>query len=95
MFSRRELWWFRFRYHRITLAVLRWINFQLRDWKCECCHSFRGVELESGRTAYHYEGPYDVFNDPNRAVGLCRGCAKDHHEHWDAMWDEYRYSQGY
>lgn len=95
MFHTRAYYWWKFRTHPVTQGVFNWVNYHLRAWKCECCHSFRGVEIESGRTAYHYEGPEDVRNDPNRAIGLCRTCAKMHHEHWDAMWEEYRTMQGY
>lgn len=65
--------------------------------KCECCGSWRGLRLESGRTMYPYESDskdywvnfgYDP-KDPNRSQLLCRLCAVQHHEYWDDMWKEY------
>jgi len=57
--------------------------------KCERCESVRGIELEPGRTVYHFEGVEGSPDDPNRDVALCRSCAETHHDHWDAMWTEY------
>lgn len=45
-----------------------------------------GVELESSRTFYHWDG---TGEDPNADVPLCRDCARMHHEYWDEMWSEY------
>ena len=45
-----------------------------------------GVQWESSRTAYHFDGLIGSPDDPNRPVALCRACAKDHHRHWDDMW---------
>jgi hypothetical protein len=62
-----------------------------------------GVALESSRTAYHHEpcqhpdclecpelreACFEASN-PNKPVALCRGCAEEHHEHWNDMWSEY------
>jgi hypothetical protein len=55
-------------------------------WQCERCGIEEGLEFESGRTAYEWDGKGE---DPNRCVVLCRECAKEHHEHWDEMWEEY------
>lgn len=30
-----------------------------------------------------------VDNPSNAPVPLCRPCAKEHHEYWDGMWEEY------
>jgi hypothetical protein len=57
--------------------------------QCQRCDSLDDVQEESSRTAYHWDGPMDSPDNPNRPVHLCRPCAKEHHEHWDAMWDEY------
>lgn len=53
---------------------------------CERCQSTENVKMESGRTAYHWDGEGE---DPNRPVALCPECAKFHHEYWDEMWNEY------
>lgn len=59
--------------------------------KCEgsmgpCDAEGPGVEQESSRTMYHWDG---TGEDPNRDPWLCRDCARIHHEHWDEMWDDY------
>lgn len=59
------------------------------DPKCEFCASTQGLKLESSRTAYPWEGQFDSPDDPNRNKLLCRHCAKEHHEYWDAMWKDY------
>lgn len=46
----------------------------------------RPATLESSRTAYAWNGK---GKDPNSSRWLCAPCAKAHHEHWDAMWQEY------
>lgn len=53
---------------------------------CVQCGSREGVGLEDARTLYvaSEENP-----DPNAPVSLCRGCATEHHEHWDSMWIDY------
>jgi hypothetical protein len=56
---------------------------------CQRCGDLLGVQLESARTAYHYDGQIGDENDPNRPVRLCRPCAAEHHLHWDMMWSEY------
>ena len=71
--------------------------------KCLCCGSTTGVLLEDSRTAYclptrsRYERLLDndpfTQEDPNTPIPLCRTCAKRHHEEWDAMWEEYYFSQ--
>lgn len=66
----------RFRPQRILLA-------------CMCCGDTAGVEMESSRTSYHFEGERGGPDDPNRPLPLCRACAADHHRHWDDMWAEY------
>ena len=57
---------------------------------CLCCKTTVGVEMESSRTAYHYEGVRGGPNDPNRPIPLCRDCAQEHHYHWDGLWAEYQ-----
>lgn len=61
----------------------------LADLTCQCCGTLEGVELESSRTCYHFEGDPDSDDDPNRGIALCRPCAEEHHFNWDAVWDEY------
>lgn len=61
---------------------------------CENCGSVEGVELEAGRTQYAYAGEEETAEDPNRSAAYCRPCAALHHEHWDAMWEEYHASRG-
>lgn len=56
---------------------------------CLYCESTDGVALEDNRTRYPYEGPVGGPDDPNKPVPLCRMCAKEHHDHWDSMWEEY------
>lgn len=89
VFSRRQELWWTFRLSRFGIWLFARIQFHLRRWRCERCGSLRGVKSEGGRTAYHYEGPSNVFQDPNRSVGLCRHCAVEYHQHWDDMWQEY------
>lgn len=55
--------------------------------ECLRCGSAEGVETESSRTMYE---PTERDPNPNAPIPLCRGCAKDHHEYWDDMWNEYR-----
>lgn len=62
--------------------------------KCAHCGSIDGVELESSRTAYPFEGQIGSEADPNKPVLLCRPCAVEHHKRWDEMWDEWRNQQG-
>jgi len=31
-------------------------------------------------------------SDPNVPSWLCRECAKEYHDYWDAMWEEHRYA---
>ena len=50
---------------------------------CANCGSTTGVELESSRTAYAWDGQ---GVDPNANVPLCRPCAEQHHEYWDEQW---------
>jgi hypothetical protein len=54
--------------------------------RCLNCGSAEGVEMESSRTMYHWEGEGP---DPNRPLPLCRECAKEHHENWDDQWSDY------
>ena len=76
-------------------ATERLINYLVgKAGGCEYCGITEGVELEDGRTAYHFEGEQGSVEDPNRGQMLCREHARAHHEHWDAMWDEYYASQG-
>ncbi len=56
---------------------------------CLRCGSTVGVNLESSRTQYNFEGELGSPEDPNRPVPLCRTCAEDHHAYWDEMWAEY------
>jgi hypothetical protein len=46
------------------------------------------VQLESSRTRYP-RNPKEPDVDPNAPIPLCRPCAKEHHERWDAEWAEY------
>jgi len=61
---------------------------------CEDCGSTEGVELEAGRSAYNFDGESGSIEDPNRGLMLCREHARQHHDYWDAMWDEYNASRG-
>jgi hypothetical protein len=75
---------------------------QITSWSapmllCQACGATTGVAYENARTAY--EVPEPTFWDrirgetpdlPNQPIPLCRPCAKEHHEHWTQMWDEYR-----
>jgi hypothetical protein len=53
---------------------------------CERCGNKEGVELEDSRTMYHWDGKGE---NPNRSVFLCRACAEDHHDFWEAQWSDY------
>lgn len=57
--------------------------------RCEHCGAMKGLESESSRTMYHWDGEWNDPNNPNRNVLLCRQCAFMHHEYWDEMWDDY------
>lgn len=57
---------------------------------CLRCETTDGIEMESSRTCYHYEGEIDSPDDPNRPIPLCRLCAEEHHQHWSNMWAEYQ-----
>lgn len=73
--------------------------------ECARCGSQEGVQFEDSGTAYvtppcgRYERLCldDPLNgdppDPNAPIPLCRPCAKDHHDYWDAMWEEYNLSR--
>jgi hypothetical protein len=52
---------------------------------CERCGTLEGVSLEDSRTYYDWNGEGE---DPNRPIRLCRQCAAEHHDYWDAMWAE-------
>ncbi len=56
---------------------------------CLECDSTVGVQMESARTVYHFEGEVGSVDDPNRPIPLCRGCARNHHDYWDSMWADY------
>lgn len=63
--------------------------------KCEWCAAADittsdGVELESSRTMYPFDGEAGSPSDPNRPIALCRNHAAEHHAHWDEMWAEVR-----
>ncbi len=75
--------------------IRRVLSYLLRRWVCEFCGSKDDVRLESSRTMYQYTGKDGAMNDPNRDIGLCRACAKEHHEHWDDRWNDYYSSIGY
>lgn len=55
--------------------------------QCEGCHVSENLDGTSPRTAYNWDGKSD-FN-PNHPLLLCPPCTTEHHEHWDAMWQEY------
>jgi hypothetical protein len=58
--------------------------------KCFYCGETSGVELESSRTMCPWDGKGE---NPNKSIHLCRLCAKEHHEYWNDMWDDYYYSR--
>ena len=41
-------------------------------------------------TQYHWDGKGD---DPNHPVLLCEDCAKEYHDYWQEMWDDYNASR--
>jgi len=54
---------------------------------CECrCK----VQWRSAMTQYHWDGKGD---DPNHPVLLCEDCAKEYHDYWQEMWDDYNASR--
>lgn len=57
--------------------------------ECLACGLTEGVEMESSRTCYHYEGEIGGPDDPNRPFPLCRPCAEEHHMNWNHTWAEY------
>ena len=58
--------------------------------ECLRCGTTEGVEMESSRTQYHWEGEWDDPANPNAHLPLCRPCAEFHHDYWDSMWAEYQ-----
>lgn len=64
----------------------RWYEISQKIGGCVRCGWIIGVKAESSRTRYHWDGK---GLDPNRDIRLCRHCAQEHHQHWDATWDEY------
>jgi len=58
--------------------------------RCLRCDTTEGVKMESSRTQYPFKGKVDDPENPNRDVPLCRVCAKEHHDHWDERWADYR-----
>jgi hypothetical protein len=64
--------------------------------RLECCNcgATDGVETESSRTMYVYNGEPGDPDDPNRDRPYCRACAKQHHEYWNDLWAEYNHSLG-
>lgn len=56
---------------------------------CLRCGGTLGIEMESSRTQYHFEGDWDSEDNPNKDIPLCRPCAKEHHADWDSMWSDY------
>lgn len=74
-------------------AQRRYLAALLGDKKrCEHCGSFEGVEFESGRTAYEFDGVQGSPEDPNRDRLYYRQCAVEHHAYWDECWADYRTS---
>jgi hypothetical protein len=64
-------------------------EYSRRIERCENCGTTDMVELEDSRTCYTHGTIDDGPEDPNRRVALCRDCAKEHHDNWDAMWSDY------
>ena len=62
--------------------------------KCEECSSTEGVLSVHALTAYHWDGPEDSPDNPNRSRMYCPACAKEYTEYWTAMWDEYNGMRG-
>lgn len=50
------------------------------------CTATEGVQMESARTAYHWDGKGE---NPNADIPLCREHAAEHHAYWDEMWAGY------
>lgn len=57
--------------------------------RCERCATIFGLELESSRTLYNFDGDWFSPKNPNRPQLLCRCCAEEHHDYWDGMWADY------
>lgn len=55
---------------------------------CQHCGCKKEVIYEPSRTAYYWDKNKEALN-PNAPIPLCRKCAKEHHEHWDEMWENY------
>ena len=73
--------------------------------KCECCGAKDGVfvlragdlvkvtlELCGAATACHWDG---TGENPNRPITMCQVCSEAYYDHWEEMWAEYWFSQGY
>lgn len=45
-------------------------------------------EFRYAKTAYHYEGPRNAIQDPNRQKCLCEYHWAEYKYYWDAMWAE-------
>jgi hypothetical protein len=71
------------------------LRLALRDaGGCECCGTAEGTELRSSMTAYHFEGPENSDDNPNRRWLGCATCWSEYESYWQAMWDEYHASRG-
>jgi hypothetical protein len=71
-------------------AQRRYLDALKSSLACLACGATYGVELESSRTRFPWNG---VSVDPNARIPLCRPCAKEHHAYWDERWAEYRAGQ--
>ena len=44
------------------------------------------VKFRNAMTAYHYTGPKDSLDDPNRRFVCCDGHYEEYVAHWRDMW---------
>jgi len=82
--------WLRWRWNGLVEALHAVLSAVLGRHVCSRCFTIRGVRMESARTMYHWEG---IGANPNADIPYCRRCAVDHHEYWDAEWEEYNASR--
>ena len=58
----------------------------MSELKCMRCERSDGVEIESGRTAYHWDGKGRGPEPLDSALPRVR---EGHHDYWDERWSEY------
>jgi hypothetical protein len=71
---------------KYEIGMVRAGLYRIIDEEGQCVYTVQQRLREVGRP---FEGESGSDEDPNRPVPLCREHAKEHHDHWDAMWDDH------